>query len=204
MKTPNELFREFAGKTSLQRDEHVKKLVGTEVQIVGELSEIASDHLSCWKFEPALSSGNSIHIKHDGEQLRQQLLEYSSKDDVRMIARFTGASFGEYPSCNFALVSIVRLVTREMKEEAKDKANRRAAIWGGIVGSVVGAFEGLLAGIVICIVLAVVVLPIYNWQKYGLGSPKNDSPWPQVVVTIATISGVVFGAVAGYLEERKG
>ncbi len=203
MKTLHELFEEFAGKTSLQRDEHVKKLKGAEVQIVGELSVIASDYLNCRKFEPAVSYGNSIQIKHEGEQLREQLLEYSSSDDVRMITRFTGARFGEIDYYSFALVSIVRLVTREMKEEAKDKANRRSAKWMGIVGVVAGTFQGFLTGIVLCIVLAVVVLPIYDWQKYGLGSPKNGSPWPQVVVAIATVGGAVLGAVRGYLEERQ-
>jgi tetrahydromethanopterin S-methyltransferase subunit F len=193
LKTLNELFREFAGKTSLQRDEHVKKLVGTEVQIVGELGEIASDYLSCWHFVPEVSSLNAIQIKHNGEQRRQQLLEYSSGDDVRMITRFAAARFGEPDYYTFDLVSIVRLVTRE----AKDKAKHRVAVWSGVAS---GAFQGFLTGIVLCIVLAVVVLPLYDWQKYGLGSPKNNSPWPQSVIAIAT----VLGAVHAYLEERQG
>jgi hypothetical protein len=125
MRTPDELFRELRNKTSLQRDEYVKKLRGEEIQIMGELSDISSDHLRCCRFFPDISSSRSIHIMHQGDELRKQLLKYSYGDVVRMTLRFTGFSVvGEYDRWSFSLVSIVRVQTREAKEKRKSAIAR--------------------------------------------------------------------------------
>jgi hypothetical protein len=203
LKTLSQLFKEFEGKTDLQRDEHVKKLTGTEVQIVGELSVIASDHISCGRLEPEVSYGNSIHIEHHGEQLRKQLLEYSSSDGVSMSTRFTGARFGVTDYYTFTLVSIVRLYTREMKEREKDAANLGKAQLGGVLGSLAGAVGGFVTGLGLNIVFALIVLPIYDWHKYGLGSPKTDSQWQLIVIVIATVGGAILGCYDAFTSVRR-
>src|SRR5215218_4094287 len=154
MITLDELFKEFSGKTSLQQAEHLKRRGGVGLEIVAELGNIDTDHLRCWNFKPEISSSNSIHIMHKGEQLRKQLLEYSNGDLVRMNIRFTGANF-DYDSnrWTFDLVSIVRLCTREAKAKRIDEANLRRARLMGVVGLFAGAVAGIIAGLVLCILL---------------------------------------------------
>lgn len=118
MKTFNELIKEFHG-TPLQRDERRKKLVGVEIQIVGELYKIAPDYIYLHNFEPEVHSRIVlVDVHHEGEQLRKQLLEYSHSDRVRLTARFTDVHFGEdSDSYKFDLISIVKLNPREAQEK---------------------------------------------------------------------------------------
>jgi hypothetical protein len=117
MKTLDELVKEMAGKTHLQQAE----LVGAEVQLVGELTQIMTDYLACVQTE---SPGPLMLVAHEGELLKKQLLEYSVGDGVRMTTRFTMMSSD--PDCyHFDLVSIVRVYTREAKERKKQEAEEK-------------------------------------------------------------------------------
>lgn len=126
MKTLSELFKEFQGKTPLQRDEHLKKLAGVEIHIEGELDDIARDRISLSHFEPEVPRIMSIRVHHEGEQLRKQLLEYSYGDRVRLTARLIGVMFlSDSYAYTFDLVSIVRLNTREAREKEKREAQEK-------------------------------------------------------------------------------
>jgi hypothetical protein len=107
----------MAGKTHLQQAE----LAGAEVELVGQLTQITTDYLACVQTE---SPGPLMLVRHEGELLKRQLLEYSVGDGVRMITRFT--SMTSDPDCyHFNLVSIVRLYTREAKDKEKLEAEEK-------------------------------------------------------------------------------
>jgi len=111
MKTLDELVKEMAGKTHLQQAE----FAGAEVQLEGQLTQITTDYLACVQTE---SPGPLMLVRHEGELLKRQLLEYSVGDGVRMTTRFI-AMTSDPDSYRFNLVSIVRLYTSEAKDKEK-------------------------------------------------------------------------------------
>lgn len=117
MKTLDELVKEMAGKTHLQQAE----FAGAEVQLEGQLTQITTDYLACVQTE---SPGPLMLVRHEGELLKRQLLEYSVGDGVRMTTRFI-AMTSDPDSYHFNLVSIVRLYTREAKDKEKREAEEK-------------------------------------------------------------------------------
>jgi len=116
--TLDELVKEMAGKTHLQQAE----FAGAEVQLEGQLTQITTDYLACVQTE---SPGPLMLVRHEGELLKRQLLEYSVGDGVRMTTRFT-AMTSDPDSYHFNLVSIVRLYTREAKDKEKREAEEKS------------------------------------------------------------------------------
>jgi hypothetical protein len=83
-----------------------------------------------------------------------------------------------------------------------DNDNIRKATRSGVVGGLFGAGAGFVLGIAACLALALVILPIYSWSEYGLGSPKDDTPWPTFVIVISTAIGAILGYRVDYSSTR--
>lgn len=219
MMTLDELFKEFEGKTSLQRDETRKKLVGQEIQIVGELGVIAPEYLGCRSLKPKHSYLSSLHITHAGAHLREQLLEYASGDIVRMNTRFTGVVSSEYDRWSFALVSLVRLKTHDARVNERAADARRAEADEGRAAMFGFYFLYLLPiltyGTLLApafsgspkrnweiwdLLLLVVLIPGWNWLMCLLplmfDDPAERQLFYKIFIGWAIAGGVVFVAVA--------
>ena len=124
MKTLDELVKEMAGKTHLQQAE----FAGAEVQLEGQLTQITTDYLACVQTE---SPGPLMLVRHEGELLKRQLLEYSVGDGVRMTARFTAVTSDPH-SCTSTLSRLSdctrakRKTKRSEKRRRSEKRKRRA------------------------------------------------------------------------------
>jgi hypothetical protein len=136
MKTLEELIAEFDGMTVIQQEEHLKELIGVEVEVLGEIRNIDAEHVDLrtddwnllrWPLPPLyLGYGTLIFINYKNSQLGNQLLKYSSGDGVKLATRLKGARFAPYSAhYTFDLLSIIKLNTLNDRENAAKEASQK-------------------------------------------------------------------------------
>ena len=112
MKSLENILDEFAGKTNLQLEEHLKSAIGSEVEVLGEVNGIHANPDMIILSDAVPDRLNaSVTILYDREQFRQELLAYSRLDNVRLTMRLTRVDFAAPNHYWFDLTSIRRLET---------------------------------------------------------------------------------------------
>jgi hypothetical protein len=114
MKSLENLLDEFAGKTNIQIEEHLKTVIGSEVEVLGELGNVSANLVILTNAVPDRLNA-SVTILYDGEQLRQELLAYSRLDTVRLTMQLTRVVFAAPNRYTFNLTSICKLRTDEQR-----------------------------------------------------------------------------------------
>jgi hypothetical protein len=110
MKSLENIIDEFAGKTGIQIEEHLKTVIGSDVEVLGELSDVHANPDIIILSNPVPDRLNaSITILYDGENFRQELLAYTRFDSVRLTIQLTRVDFAAPNRYTFNLTSICRL-----------------------------------------------------------------------------------------------
>ena len=157
MKTLEELILEFDRKTTIQQQEHLKKLVGVDVKVIGEIPNIDAEHinLETERRNPASIPLNlpwfvSIYISHKDRKLGNQLLEYSGGDGVKLVMRLEEAGFAEHhANYTFNLLSILKLNSydermlkvKTVREAAERKVAEQNKAFCFVATAVYGSYE---------------------------------------------------------------
>lgn len=138
MRSLYELLKEFDGKTTIQQEEYLKTVLGVDVRVLGEISDIDSEHInlvvpgeksSGGPLALALPYGTVIFIRHASSQVGNRLLEYAAGDEVQLTTRLMEGRFAAYSAYyTFDLVSISKGTSREERQNAaRIEAERREA-----------------------------------------------------------------------------
>jgi hypothetical protein len=99
-----ELLARMNGSTMLQRWERSQNLVGTEIEIIAQISDIGPN-LIFLTAVAGMPDNISIKVPFRGEALNKQLLDVDKGDFVKLLARLRDASYGS--SYDFELTSIL-------------------------------------------------------------------------------------------------